>query len=185
MSTPAFFTQKVPSARQNKPEDFLSPDRGRFANGRASTKYYWQSCLIEFLELLKAVTSHFALLRGFLAELRSLPHRMKLQYKRFYDLYGVDVGPPHKTSLDEHFHWNTRTHACISDIENFLAAHPWATMIDVEFIRDAWQQGAEWGIYSSCNSAPENLASDASANSESGVPQLTKCDSLPLPPSRG
>ena len=31
--------------------------------------------------------------------MRSLPHRMKLQYKRRYDLYGVDVGLLHEKAL--------------------------------------------------------------------------------------
>jgi hypothetical protein len=43
-----------------------------------------------------------------------------------------------------------RKYACIQNIESFVKAHPWATMIDLETYMDAWQAGAAWAENSSC-----------------------------------
>ena len=83
---------------------------------------------------------------GFAVELRSLIHRMELLRKRRYYIYGLDLGPYIQQTPDGPRNFYTRTRACISDIESFVAVHPWATMVDVEMYRDAWVKGAEWSI---------------------------------------
>jgi hypothetical protein len=71
---------------------------------------------------------------------------MELLRKRRYYIYGLDLGPYIQQTPDGPRNFYTRTRACISDIESFVAVHPWATMVDVEMYRDAWVKGAEWSI---------------------------------------
>ena len=166
MSIPSFSIQTETNPRQSVPENFPHLEMGRSMSDHGSKKARGRRIVREFLELLQAGVNRFALLGGFVAEMRSLPHRMKLQYKRRYDLYGVDVGLLHEKASDGLLRWNTRTHACNADIENLVEGRPWATMIDVVLYRDAWVKGAEWGIHSYYNSAQGNLASDTSVSPE-------------------
>jgi hypothetical protein len=184
MSTPVFLTQKESNPCQNEPVNSLPTEQGRAGNVHPGKEYPWRSRLAGFLEPLTTGLHHFALLRGFLEEFRSLVPRMVLQYKRRYDLYGLALGSFHEMTPEGHLRWNRRTHACSADIESFVASHPWATMIDREFYRDAWARGAEWGTHNPCSSRQDNLAQETSVNSEQAVLELTKCDRLSPPPSR-
>jgi len=114
---------------------------------------------------LRSGLRRFPLLRVFLLELRSLVYRIGLQYKRRYDLYGLDLGPLHETLSDGHLRWNTRTRACSLDMQSFEASRPWATMLDWEVYQDAWVKGAEWGENNSCNSRQDKVSREFSSNS--------------------
>jgi hypothetical protein len=108
--------------------------------------------------LLHAGLRRTPLLYGLLVEIRSLLCRMALRYMRRYNLYGIDFGPAHQTTLDGRLELNARTYACIADIESFVAGHPWATIVDVEIYRDACVRGAAWadGNPGSCRQGNEN-----------------------------
>ena len=94
---------------------------------------------------------------GVAVELRSLIRRIQFRSKRRYHVFGLDLGPFHQTASDGHLELNTRTRACTRDIESFVAARPWATMVDVEMYREAWVRGAAWGESNlgSCTREPE------------------------------
>jgi hypothetical protein len=104
---------------------------------------------------LHSILRRVPLVYGFLIELRSLAHRMALRCKRRYELYGLEFGPFHQVGADGVLELHTRTHACIGDIEKFVAAYPWATMVDAEMYRDAWERGATWAESNSCTAAQE------------------------------
>lgn len=79
-----------------------------------------------------------------LLDLRNLVGRISHRRKRRYHVYGLLLGPLHQVGPAGHPEMNTRTRSCTNDIENFVDAHPWATMVDLETYRDAWARGAEW-----------------------------------------
>jgi len=114
--------------------------------------------------LLHAGLRRTPLLYGLAVEIRSLLCRMALRYIRRYNLYGIDLGPAGQMSPGGHLEPNTRTHACIRDIESFVASHPWATMVDVEIYRDAWGQGAALAANNRdfCRRGSESLAQGSS-----------------------
>lgn len=125
------------------------------------TVHQLPSLLRELPEPLHWGLRRFPLFYGFLLECRNFLQRMVLRYKRRYDLYGIDLGSWHQVGPDGHLEPNTRTHACSADIENFVASHPWATMVDVELYRDAWVAGVKWVESSSdsCNKGPQSSSS--------------------------
>jgi hypothetical protein len=115
--------------------------------------------------LLRSLLRPFPLLRVFLLELRSLVYRIGLQYKRRYDLYGLDGGPLHEKTSSGHLRWNIRTRACSEDMQSFESSRPWATMLDWEVYRDAWVKGAEWAESNFCKSGQDKLSRESSSNS--------------------
>jgi hypothetical protein len=110
---------------------------------------------VKFGEPLQLGLRWMPLAHGFLLELRSLAYRMRLRHTRRYDVYGLDLGPCHQPGSSGHLEMNTRTLACIADIENFLSVRPWATTVDLEVYRDAWVKGAEWGKNRRCSTVLE------------------------------
>ncbi len=129
--------------------------------------------------LLRLGLRRMPLVYGFALELRSLLHRMRIRCKRRYDVYGLDLGPFHQTSIDGHLEVNTRTRACTQDTENFADRHPWATILDLEMYRDAWLAGAAWAESNSdsCKRAPEtgqSLAQDTSVEVSVALAPETK-----------
>lgn len=81
---------------------------------------------------------------GVVTEIRSLGGRIRFRLKQRYHVRGLDLGAYHQVGDDGRLRVNTRTHACTQDIENFAAAHPWATIVELEMYRDAWARGATW-----------------------------------------
>jgi hypothetical protein len=69
----------------------------------------------------------------------------KLRYKAYFFYVG-----PFEQDTSGHREPNIRTHACIWCIRSFVSDHPWATILDLESYRDAWQAGAEWAEHNSC-----------------------------------
>ncbi len=134
---------------QSKTEEFPPSYWYRSERVRQRNESHGRSFLLEGVHHLRLGLHRFALLRGFLLELRSFLYRIALRCKRRYDLYGLDVGPLQQTEAG-HLRWNTRTRACSEDIKSFAASRPWATMIDLEVYRDAWARGAGWAESSSC-----------------------------------
>jgi hypothetical protein len=172
MSIPPFFTRMESNRHQSEPLGFRQSDGDRLENVQVGKQSRGRWLVEGFVEPLRAVLGRFALSRGILAELRSLLPRIALQYKRSYNLHDLDVGPFHERLSDGHLRWNTCTHACSAHIESFVAAHLWATMIDLEVYRNAWEKGAEWGIRSYCNSGRENSSRETSVNPEISTPRV-------------
>src|ERR1017187_4908942 len=160
-----FRIRTTPNPHQSKRQKLLrcavhsvSDQQGNGSHG--------QSLVAGLPWLFHAGLRRMPLMYGFLLELRNLSHRMRLRYKQRYDLYGVDLGPWHQLAVDGHLEPNIRTHACTQDIKNFVDGHRWATMIDVEMYRDAWERGAVWVESSLCKSVRNNLALGRLAQSE-------------------
>lgn len=93
-------------------------------------------------------------LYGFARELHSFVHRMAAICKLRYRAYLIYMGPLEQGPAG-HREPNTRTCACIEDTRKFVSAHPWATFLDLEMYRDAWQAGAKWGENISCKQERE------------------------------
>lgn len=62
---------------------------------------------------------------------------IRFQLKQRYHVLGVDVGPIIQVREDGHLQLKIRTHPCMEDMENFAAAHRWATTVDLTIYRDA------------------------------------------------
>jgi hypothetical protein len=140
---------------------------GRSGNDRSDTEHRVPSISEELSWPLHQCLKRWAAVYGFALELRSFLHRISLRGERRYDLYGLDLGPFHEAAPDGRLRWNTRTHACTRDIENFVERRPWATMVDLEIYRDAWASGAEWADSNSCSSAQHSLSQEPSVVTES------------------
>jgi len=147
---------------QGKPVDFHDLYWSRSNDLHLGTEVRELSRRKQVQRILNGSLHRVPLLRVFSLELRSFVYRMGLQYKRRFDLFGLDVGPLHQNEAG-HPRWNTRTRGCTLDMKSFLASRPWATMIDLEVYRDAWGRGAEWGEHSSCKQEKEVPAQESSA----------------------
>jgi len=93
---------------------------------------------------------------GFVAEMRNLVQRMKFRRARRHYIWGLDFGAYIQQEPDGPRNFYTRIHACIADIGSFVDAHPSATMVDVEFYRDAWVKGWEYAIRTGDSGKLEN-----------------------------
>ncbi len=159
MSNPQTQQVSFPTASPNLHQNKLS--RPLHSEANPSRSGLLRSQVSERLKALRVGNflwqglSHMPLACEFLLELRSLAYRMRLQYKRHYRVYGIDLGPCHQMKPSGHPELNMRTLGCIADIENFGSARPWATTIDLEVYRDAWAKGAEWVANNSCKSMQE------------------------------
>lgn len=147
----------TPSPHQNKHQKHPAPRMARLEDAHGYKPVSGQTLPRALPHPLHVGLRRMPLVYGFLVELRSLLNRMVLRSKRRYDLYGLDLGPAHQGSADGHLELNTQTHACTQDIESFVEAHPWATIVDVEMYRDAWVRGAAWAGRNSCR--PESRES--------------------------
>ena len=85
---------------------------------------------------------------GLLTEAHSFLHRMASRCRRRFGAYVVWMYPfPLQTAAglvppDIHIP------ACIDDMRNYAASHPWATILDLELYGDAWRAGAAWTLRS-------------------------------------
>lgn len=84
-------------------------------------------------------------LYGFLKELHSFAHRIAATWSLRHRIYFLFVGPFQQGEA-EHHQPNIRTRACTDHIKNFVLVHPWATILDLQIYRDAWQAGVEWHV---------------------------------------
>jgi len=87
---------------------------------------------------------------GFLAETHSFLHRTAIQYKRRFAAYFLFGLPPSVAVEEGHHQQSNRGYSCTEDMRNYVNAHPWATILDLETYRDAWLAGARWGESNSC-----------------------------------
>jgi len=152
MSTTAFFN-KDSNPHQNKIELPPLPDWCRSQRDPQRNESRVRAATREAVIRLRVGLYRLGLLREFLLEIRSLLYRISILCKRRYDLFGLNVGPIHEIHSG-YANWNTRTHACTVDMQNFLASRPWSTTIDLELYRDAWAQGEKWGA---CNFRKQDM----------------------------
>jgi hypothetical protein len=88
---------------------------------------------------------------GFVLEIHSLLHRILIRRRQRYGAFFLIMSSVRQKEDQPRPKANIRRCACIRDIESFVEAHPWATILDLEMYRDAWQAGAAWAEDNSCN----------------------------------
>lgn len=81
---------------------------------------------------------------GFLLEIHSLFHRIAVRCRQRYGAFFLIMSSVRQAEDQPRFEVNIRRCACIRDIESFVEEHPWATILDLEMYRDAWEAGAVW-----------------------------------------
>ncbi len=99
---------------------------------------------------------------GFVVETHSFLHRMVARYRRRYGVFGVSGLPLSEVGEDGVQVPNIRMRSCRDYIRNYAQVRPWATTLDLEIYRDAWQAGAEWAAHNACN--PDTVISPKSPN---------------------
>ncbi len=163
MSTDSFLSRQHCASRGLLSPSSLTPDargRGNPSSGgaRSRTGFPLRSSGTAGPSLRLRCSEWVIALFGVAAEIRSLGWRIRFRLRQRYHAKGLDLGAYHQVGTDGHLEVNTRTRVCTQDIENFVAAHPWATIVDVEMYRDAWAQGAAWAESNSgsCRSAQGN-----------------------------
>src|ERR1017187_2946448 len=140
-----------------------SPDRTAFESLRPSsvapskcvlcrTELHVQCFVRPLPARLDATLRRFPLAYGFVVEMHSLIHRMAARSQLRFAAYFLEVS---ESEMVERLSPNTRTHSYMRDMRSFSERHPWATILDLEMYRDAWQAGAEWGA---CNSGKAGQA---------------------------
>jgi hypothetical protein len=82
-------------------------------------------------------------LRMFLSECRSFLWRTYIVLTSS-DTYRVPIGSVRLEAPSERPWPNTRSHACIRDIERISSSRPWATPMDWAAYRDSWEAGVQW-----------------------------------------
>lgn len=84
-----------------------------------------------------------SLLSGVLSEICNFIHRMRFR-RRAMRLEVTGVGSVVESDCHGKLQPNERLLACIRDMKDFSAAHPWATDFDRMLFRKAWMAGAKW-----------------------------------------
>ena len=145
---PKSTSQALPTARQTKhPEEY--PGAGKLSWCVLCRSELRAPSLVRGLPWpLHWGSRRMPLAYGLVVELHTFLHRMAIRCRRRHGVFWLSVssfrraeGPPIGPLHPEE---NTRKCACIYDIESFVERHPWATILDLETYRDAWQAGAEW-----------------------------------------
>lgn len=98
------------------------------------------------LRVLHRLRLHrFALVYGFLLELRSLFWRtVRLQRTKLYRK-SLDIGPAFEKTPAGLFRESARTRACSADMRNLYATWPGLTILDADLFLAGWKLGWEWG----------------------------------------
>lgn len=109
--------------------------------------------------LLYRVLVRMPLAFGCALEMHSLLHRIAIRCRRRSETFFLLFSSVRQRKDQPHPEANIRRRACIRDIESYVAQHPWATILDLEIYRDAWQAGAAWAESNACKS--EHSASEA------------------------
>jgi hypothetical protein len=76
-------------------------------------------------------------------EMNNCYRRILYIHKQKLHLRGVLVGQAFQSDESGNVRWDRRTLHCNMDIEHFLAAEYWRTLIDVELFREGWLRGYE------------------------------------------
>ena len=88
-------------------------------------------------------------LLGFWQEVRSCRCRIWSRLRTPYQ--SVEIGPAyHQSAIGPH-EVCTRRRASSQSIENFVASHPTATIIDVAHFHEGWEAGAQWRARNWCS----------------------------------
>ena len=116
------------------------------------TEYHAPLIVRQLPPLLHAGLHRMPSVYAFVVEMHSFLHRMVIRCRLRYRAYFLYVGPFEQEGI-ERLEPNIRTHACIRDIRSFGERNPWATILDLETYRDAWQAGVEWAANNSCKLA--------------------------------
>ncbi len=149
-------TNQSSNIHRNKRQSLLQKElSGRFECVLCRTGSHEHGLMRAWPRPLHAGLYRMPLLYGFLREIHSLLHRMTAIYRLRCRMHLIYMGPLEQ-GLAGHREPNTRTSACIEDTRRFVSMHPWATFLDLEMYRDAWQAGAKWGESSFCISKQES-----------------------------
>lgn len=90
-------------------------------------------------------------LRMFLSECRSFLWRI-CTVLTSTDTHRVPIGSASLEAPSGRSYPNTRSHACIRDIERISSTRPWATPLDWAAYRDSWEAGVRWAVSTFDNS---------------------------------
>lgn len=119
--------------------------------------------------------SPFSLLQGCVSDLRTALHRMGQRVDALPFLWSHPVGPCYERDAKRNLQPNTRTLACMRDMQRFEAHFPRATEFDWETFQIGWKAGAEWAggnayiqeqPIGTCNSPESNSIADSKGGGE-------------------
>jgi hypothetical protein len=97
---------------------------------------------------LPGATNLRLLLRGFLADFRTLTSRMKRRWHAYPRAYAAKLGPIYRRDANGDLQACTLAPLYMRDIEDFEASLPRATVFDLELFYRGWERGAESAL---CN----------------------------------
>ena len=140
----------------------ITPNQGRFEHSRCQREGQDTAVLQDISPFRKWrfgarktlsawYRSLAALLQVFGLELRSFVQRIRLRGEKRYRHGLLVLDPVFHREPDARLEECTRTHDCMTDIESFWAAHPWATVLDAETYLDGWRAGAQWAARNPCS----------------------------------
>lgn len=140
---------------QDQFEHSHSQQERRDMSGLQDIEQFRKWCFLASEFLSASYRNLKALLRGFGLELRNFGQRIRLRCEKRRRNGLLVLDPVFHLEPDLRLRFCTRTHDCMSDIESFWAAHPWATVLDAETYLDGWKAGARWGARNRCSCTPE------------------------------
>jgi hypothetical protein len=100
-------------------------------------------------------SSPFSLLRECLSDMYTALHRMGQRVDRLPYFCTFPVGPCFEQAPNGSWVPNTRTHACMADMQHLENDHPASTGFDWEMFRIGWEAGARWGEAHRCETERE------------------------------
>ena len=96
------------------------------------------------LRVLHRLRLHrFALLYGYVLEVRSLLWRIVRLHRTKLYRKSLDIGPAFERTPDGSIQECVRTRACSADIRNLYATRPGLTILDAELFLAGWKLGSE------------------------------------------
>jgi hypothetical protein len=107
-------------------------------NVRPSPKDYLRS------HYILGESTPYGLLRECLLDIRTALHRIGRRIDKLPFVVTCSVGPAFQPQSKGNWTPNTRTRACMTDMQHFESQFPTATSFDWELFVTGWQAGAEW-----------------------------------------
>jgi len=86
----------------------------------------------------------FLLLQECRSDLRTALNRMARRVDKLPFFWTLPIGPCYQLARNGSWEPNTRTLACIADMQSFESQFPTATNFDWEMFRVGWEAGAKW-----------------------------------------
>ncbi len=117
------------------------------------------SSVRELTGVLHGILYRTPRLYGFVLETDNFLHRIAILCRQPYAAFVLVMTSVCRSEDQPRPEMYIRKYACIRDIESFVKAHPWATMIDLETYMDAWQAGAAWAESNSCSADQHKIVS--------------------------